>query len=84
MDEAELLAIFDREQRIEVQVPGVIREDTGRVIRNRGLQERSGFIVYSALDEACADAEIEAQVPSLLPWGCRLNGKFTATTSRRI
>ena len=62
MDQAELLAIFDREQRIEVQVPGVIREDTGRVIRNRGLHERSGFIVYSALDEERADAEIEAQV----------------------
>jgi GNAT superfamily N-acetyltransferase len=62
MDKAELLKIFDREQRLEVQVPGVIRENTGRVIRHRSLQERHGFIAYSALDETCADAEIDAQV----------------------
>ena len=62
MEKADLLAIFDREQRIEVQFPDEIRENTGRVIRSLSVIEPSGFIGYSALDEACAEAEIEAQV----------------------
>ena len=62
MDNADLLTIFERDQRIDVQIPGVIRETTGRVIRHRSPHERHGFIAYSALDETCADAEIDAQV----------------------
>ena len=62
MEKADLLAIFDREQRIEVQFPDEVRENTGRVIRSLSVIEPSGFIGYSALDEDCVDAEIDAQV----------------------
>ena len=62
MDKADLLAIFERDQRINVQFPGMIHEVVGRVIRHRSPQEHSGFIAYSTLDEASANAEIDAQV----------------------
>jgi len=40
----------------------MIHEVVGRVIRHRSPQEHSGFIAYSTLDEASANAEIDAQV----------------------
>jgi GNAT superfamily N-acetyltransferase len=62
MDQAELLKIFDREQRMEWTAPNTRREDCGRVVRYIIPDEKSGFIGYSALDEASVDAEIEAQI----------------------
>ena len=52
MDKSELLAIFDREQRIELKIPGITQETTGRVIRHHSPHEHSGFIAYFDLDEA--------------------------------
>ena len=62
MDKSELLAIFDREQRIELKIPGITQETTGRVIRHHSPHEHSGFIAYFDLDEASVEAEIDAQV----------------------
>ena len=62
MDKSDLLAIFDREQRIELQFPGVTHETAGRVIRDYSPHERSGFIAYFDLDEASVEAQIDAQV----------------------
>ena len=45
-DKTDLLAIFDREQRIELNIPGLIQENTGRVIRHRSPREHDGFIAY--------------------------------------
>jgi GNAT superfamily N-acetyltransferase len=62
VDKDELLKIFDREQRIEVDFPGVRREVGERVIRTFSMDERFGFIPYSSVDETNVDAEIEAQI----------------------
>lgn len=62
MKPEELLKIYDQEQRIGFEMPGVLREHTGRVIRHTIWAEKEGFISYSALDEASADAEIASQV----------------------
>lgn len=62
MDTAELLQIYDREQRIELEPPNTRREVSGGVIRHLSPQERYGFIAYSCMDESSADAEIEAQI----------------------
>jgi len=62
VDTTELLKIYDREQRIGVEFPGVPREISERIVRHFIGDERFGFISYSALDEETADAEIEAQI----------------------
>ncbi len=62
MDQSELLALYDREMRQDIQFPGVLHEKIGSVIRNISPKEHIGFIVYSKLPEQTADAEIDAQV----------------------
>lgn len=62
MNKEELLAIFDREQRIDIEIPGLIHEATVRVVRDYDPVENFNFISYSSLDAQTADAEIEAQV----------------------
>jgi ribosomal protein S18 acetylase RimI-like enzyme len=62
MDRDQLLEIFDRQQRIEYEAPGVERQVVGQVIRNVNHTEKMGFIMYSKMDEASADSQIEEQV----------------------
>ena len=62
MDKNELLAIYDREQRLNLRLPGMTYENTGRILRDTSQEEAAGFIDYSNLDESCADDEIDAQV----------------------
>ena len=62
MDKAELLKIFDREQRIDFEFPGTVREKTEGVIRDLMTLENRGFIAYSNLDETTVDAAIEEQL----------------------
>lgn len=66
MDDAELLAVFDRQvrQRLVPPEPGWVTERVGQVVRTTaGVDATWGsFIEWSDLDEADADAEIAAQV----------------------
>jgi hypothetical protein len=62
MDKNELLALYDQDMRLNLRIPEMIYEDTGRIVRDYSLAENSGFIDYSILDETCADAEIKAQM----------------------
>jgi GNAT superfamily N-acetyltransferase len=64
---AELLAIFDREQRRDVEFPNVRREVAPHVIRHVPLEGMAGgcFIAYSCLDETNADVAIEEQIAYL-------------------
>lgn len=62
MDKTELLEIFTRQQRIEVDYPDVRREVDGTVIRHISLTGEDGFVIYSRLDEASAEAAISAQI----------------------
>jgi GNAT superfamily N-acetyltransferase len=62
LEKAELLEIFTRQQRIEVDYPDVIREVDGSVIRHISLTGEDGFVIYSRLDEESVDAAISAQI----------------------
>jgi GNAT superfamily N-acetyltransferase len=62
MQKSELLARYDREQRIELRLPGMVYEHAGRILRDTSVGEGAGFIDYAWLDAGCADAEIDAQV----------------------
>jgi len=62
MDKTELLEIFTRQQRIEVEYPDTRREVDGSVIRHINLAGEEGFVIYSRLDEESAEAAISAQI----------------------
>jgi hypothetical protein len=64
MDRKMLLALYDKEQRIEIEYPGIRKEITGDVVRFTGPPERhsSNFILYSQLGNDNADDVIEAQI----------------------
>ena len=54
-----LLAIFDNELRANLNLPGVILENTGQIVRDYSLEDGSGYIDYSSLDEDNANEESE-------------------------
>ena len=62
MNRAELLTLFTREQRIEVNFPDMRREVLGNVIRQVSPTNESGFIVYSNLDESNVEQAISEQI----------------------
>ena len=62
MHKRELLEIFTRQQRIEVDYPDIKREVDGSVIRHISLTGEDGFVIYSRLDEASVEAAISAQI----------------------
>ncbi len=62
MDKNELLEIFTRQQRIQVDYPDVKKEVDGSVIRLISLAGEDGYVIYSRLDEDNAEAAISAQI----------------------
>jgi len=64
MEHAELLSLFDREQRMEVTYPGYRRETTPRLVRMTPVKPPydEGAVIYSDLSEADADAAIAGQI----------------------
>lgn len=62
MDIETLRALYDKEQRIEIEYPGVQREVTDRVIREVYPQIQQGWIVYSRLDESNVEETITAEI----------------------
>lgn len=62
MDTAELLALYDREERLGREWPGMRREVTPHVIRQLDLPGRKSFVNYSFLDASTAVEGITAQI----------------------
>jgi GNAT superfamily N-acetyltransferase len=64
MEQDELLALFDREQRQELTYPGFRREALPDLVRMTPLKAPydEGAVVYSRLSETGADAAIAAQI----------------------
>jgi GNAT superfamily N-acetyltransferase len=56
----EYLAIYDREQRINLRLPEFTYEMTGRILWDHAPQDATGYVDYAGLDESCADTEIDA------------------------
>ena len=64
MTHDELLAIFDREQRREIEYPNIRREVTPHTVRHVVLAGKPGgaFLLHSRLDESNVDAVIESEI----------------------
>jgi len=63
MNKSQLIALFDQDQRIDVEYPDMRREvtpDVVRLIRKSGIGE--GVVIFSQLNEANADDVIRQQV----------------------
>lgn len=58
----EIRALYDRQQRLEIDYAGVRREVTPQVVRLVDVPNRRGTLIYSQLDEASADAVIEQEI----------------------
>lgn len=62
VNKTDMLEIFTRQQRIEVEYPDIKREVDGSVIRHISLAGEDGFVIYSKLDEGDVEAAISAQI----------------------
>ena len=62
MNQQEILALFDQQERIGVEFPGMRKEVLPHVIRFVGPPGEPSFILYSRLDESTVDAAIAEQV----------------------
>jgi hypothetical protein len=65
MEHADLLALYDQEQRIDIEWPGQRREMTEHVVRHINLAERAdlySYLVYSRLNSDNADAVIQQEM----------------------
>jgi len=62
MDNAQLLALHDQQQRIDLQERNFRREATGEVVRNVNLLGSEGMVIHSKLDADSADRVIEEQI----------------------
>jgi hypothetical protein len=58
----EVLALYDREQRCEIEYPGMERQVLPGVVRFVRPMPGMSFVLYSDLDETTADAAIDAQI----------------------
>jgi GNAT superfamily N-acetyltransferase len=75
---AQLLAIFDQEQRQDVRYFDVQREVTPHVIRfvpRQGLESDGGVVVYSCLNAENADEVIREQIAYFQTLGCDFGWK---------
>jgi hypothetical protein len=62
MQKSDLLSLYDAHMRINLHLPGVPFERSARIVRDLDPATNSGFIDHAALDDATADAEIDAQI----------------------
>ena len=62
MNRTELLALYDQDQRIEVEWPDQRREVTDQVVRHISLTGQRSFLAYAWLDADNADAVIRQQM----------------------
>ncbi len=63
MNNTQMLALFDQDQRYNITYPDLRREVTPRVVRHLNISNAGeDAIIYSRLDEKNADAEIRAQI----------------------
>lgn len=58
----EILSLYDREQRLEAEEPGMRREANATVVRQVGLHGRQSWILYSNLSAANIDGAIDEQI----------------------
>jgi len=62
METLQLLALHDRQQRVELEERNFRREATGEVVRHVNLLGSEGMVLHTRLDAENADQVIEAQI----------------------
>ena len=62
LSHAEVLALYDHDERIAAVYPDTRREAVGDLVRHIDLVENSGVVLYSRLDELTADTAIREQI----------------------
>jgi len=62
VDVQEVLALYDREQRREIEYPGMERQVLPGMVRHVRPKPGMSFVLYSDLDEVTADAAIDEQI----------------------
>ena len=67
MDTQELLALYDKEQRIEIEYPDMRKEVLPHVTRFVRDAPGMNFILYSRLDDTDVDAVIQEQIAYFAP-----------------
>ena len=77
MDRKVLLALYDKQQRIDIEYPDLFKEVKGGVVRFTGPAERhsSNFVVYSRLRDGNADEVIQAQIAYYQRYGLSFEWK---------
>ena len=75
MERAAILALFDDEQRRNVDIPGMRREATPIVVRYVGEREPHSAVLYSRLDPARVAAAIAEQVAYFAALGHKFEWK---------
>jgi hypothetical protein len=78
LSQAELLALYDRDEREQATFPGSRREEVGDCVLDVDLVEHTGTVVYSRLDERTADAAIREQVAYFQKLGIEFEWKAYA------
>lgn len=69
MDQQELLALFDRQQRVEIEIPGMRKEILPQVVRFIRPAPGMNYIGFHRLDETNAEAAIQEQIAYFQPMG---------------
>lgn len=76
MESAELLALYDRDQRRNITYPGTTREALAHVVRHFSLIRAQGYVIYSQLDAGNADQEIAGQIADFERLGRHMEWKL--------
>ncbi len=75
MNVGEVLALYDHDQRREIEYPGMTRQVLPGIVRFVRPQPGMSFVLYSDLDEATADAVIDEQIAYFQANGLKLEWK---------
>lgn len=67
MNVKDILELFDQQQRIEIELPGVRKEAFPNLVRFVRPAPGMNMVLYSRLDEATIDATIEQQIAYFEP-----------------
>ena len=75
MNVSEVLALYDREQRREIEFPDMARQVLPAIVRYVRPLPGMSFVLYSDLDEATADAAIGEQIAFFSGQGLKFEWK---------
>jgi GNAT superfamily N-acetyltransferase len=78
MDLSEVLALYDKEQRREIEFPGMRRDVLPNLVRYVRPMPGMSFVLYSDLDEANVDATIDEQLAYFRREGLQFEWKVYA------